>query len=1213
MDSLWRGSPLISHIRTSTIGSRECVPSPLGPRLLTYADSTATGRPSTLIESPISALVLPVVGNAHSSSSFTGASAQNFLDESRAIVRDAVAGASDARHAVIFGGAGSTWASNRLVALLAPPRARSDARCSFAGCHRLFATHAELLAHARRTHADGEAAAWAARADALAITGDGDSNADGTDGVDSTGEEDIAVVVGPFAHHSSFLPWRAAGARLEVVRSVGSLEGRGGDDDAVSLPAAQFRLLDAALRTAAARNPRLLVAIFTLGSNVSGATLDFELANALAHAHGAVTVWDCAAAAPHRPLVTEPGTSFSAEALAHALRDDAWVPSVANAGRPRGGAGSSAAGMFPCNADALFFSPHKFEGGGAGAPGALVVRRSALGCARGPSEPGGGTVSFVTPAGEPTYSGDDVAREEAGSPPVVGATRAGLCLRLVRAVGWERIRAREEALAAVARAAWAAHPNVRVLGERLGGSARRLPIVSIAVVAPGVHGLLHWNFVSAVLNDVFGVQARGGCLCAGPYAHELLGLNERDTRALAALLAVEADELLRPGVVRVSFTYSMSHASFRAIINAVLWVADHGAELLHLYSPDARTGEWRAHRAALRAAFAAGGRVGEGDAIAQRAAAAEIISAATRDDARGAVLLDAARGGSTRDAPRRWLSAVDFGDDGVVTPSLSLRAEFKDEAGLQRAYALEAERLRLGAQSSPPAPAPADVTGLLSEDGIPLRWFALAGAPPAPWHLGDTLRCIPQLEIDGDLLHVDARALDILSSDTVGAETEAEWDGVANVGLMTTTVDSPSLSPSTMRPTVVPAVETSTVPSRRLPRVDAQQRVTPAASAVAVSTLPSSGLISECPIPSLASNSGRGGGTVAAAADDADDSDADEVDWRVARNAATSFAEASRAESATPPRLTPLEFATRGVRLAATQAALRAVVGTGPSPALARTLAHGLKEAISQYRMIRHGDKILVGLSGGKDSMTLLLQLLRLQAIAPVFFEVGAVTVDPQYPGFDPSPLQNWCASLGVPFSFEKLDVVALAKEKMGADSLCAFCSRLKRGLLYSACRRRGYNVLALGQHLDDLAESFVMSAFKNGMLRTMKAHYLNDARDVRIIRPLCLLRERSTREFASACTLPVIAENCPACFSGPTARYLTKRLLAREEATNSGLFSAILNAIRPLMTSEGSTKVLAAAASTLGDDVRGAKPHGFVAATLVEPAGAAATLPGLG
>jgi tRNA 2-thiocytidine biosynthesis protein TtcA len=124
---------------------------------------------------------------------------------------------------------------------------------------------------------------------------------------------------------------------------------------------------------------------------------------------------------------------------------------------------------------------------------------------------------------------------------------------------------------------------------------------------------------------------------------------------------------------------------------------------------------------------------------------------------------------------------------------------------------------------------------------------------------------------------------------------------------------------------------------------------------------------------------------------------------------------------------------------------------------------------------------------------------------------------------------------------------------------------------MYATARREGYNLLALAQHLDDLAESFLLSAFHGGQLRTMKAHYRNDAGDLRIIRPLAYVRERQTREFARAAGLPVIGDNCPACFRMPTQRQHMKELLAREEATNSLLFKSLLATIRPLMTENDS------------------------------------------
>jgi tRNA 2-thiocytidine biosynthesis protein TtcA len=231
-----------------------------------------------------------------------------------------------------------------------------------------------------------------------------------------------------------------------------------------------------------------------------------------------------------------------------------------------------------------------------------------------------------------------------------------------------------------------------------------------------------------------------------------------------------------------------------------------------------------------------------------------------------------------------------------------------------------------------------------------------------------------------------------------------------------------------------------------------------------------------------------------------------------------------------------------------------------------KSLLRKVGRAIGDYRMIRDGDRILLGVSGGKDSLGLLHILHHLQTYAPVRFELGVITVDPEVEGFDPAALQAYYQALGVPYFYREQPIMEEAKERMDGDSFCAYCARMKRGIMYTTCRREGYNVLALAQHLDDLAESLLMSLFHGGQLRTMKAHYLNDAGDIRIIRPLAYCREAQTAAFAAAADLPVVADSCPACFSAPTQRAYMKQLLAREERNNRHLFANLLHAMRPLM-----------------------------------------------
>lgn len=231
-----------------------------------------------------------------------------------------------------------------------------------------------------------------------------------------------------------------------------------------------------------------------------------------------------------------------------------------------------------------------------------------------------------------------------------------------------------------------------------------------------------------------------------------------------------------------------------------------------------------------------------------------------------------------------------------------------------------------------------------------------------------------------------------------------------------------------------------------------------------------------------------------------------------------------------------------------------------------RTLLRLVSRAIADYDMIRTGDRLLLGLSGGKDSLSLLHVLLALRAKAPVSFEIATATVDPCIEGFDPSHLSAYVPTLGIPYFYRKQDIVGRAQKNMRGDSFCAYCARMRRGVLYATAREHGYNVVVLAQHLDDLAESLMLSLFHGGRLKTMKAHYRIDAGDLRLIRPLIYVRERQTRAYAAASGLPVIVDNCPACFRMPTRRMHFKALLAEQERAHPRLLASMLSAMRPLM-----------------------------------------------
>jgi selenocysteine lyase/cysteine desulfurase len=343
------------------------------------------------------------------------------------------------------------------------------------------------------------------------------------------------VLVGPFEHHSNLLPWRESPAEVVAV---------GEDADGqVDLAELEARLVAGAGRP--------LIGSFSAASNVTGILSRTDAIAALLHRHGALSLWDYSAAAPYLPIRMA-------------------------ASRP--GAGD--------HKDAVVFSPHKFVGGPQ-TPGVLVVRRELVGD-RVPTLPGGGTIAFVDPVGH-RYLDDPVAREEGGTPGIVESVRAGLVVALKQAVGTDLIQEREQRFLHRALDRWRANPHLELLGNL---EAPRLPIVSFRIR----HGarLLHHELVVALLNDLFGIQARGGCSCAGPYGHRLLGIDPDRSRALSDQ-AARGFLGIKPGWVRVSFNYFITDAACDYLIEAVDLLASHGHRLLGDYRFDPRSGHWR-HR-----------------------------------------------------------------------------------------------------------------------------------------------------------------------------------------------------------------------------------------------------------------------------------------------------------------------------------------------------------------------------------------------------------------------------------------------------------------------------------------------------------------------------------------------------------------------------------------------------------------------------------------
>ncbi|HET6214288.1 MAG TPA: aminotransferase class V-fold PLP-dependent enzyme, partial [Micromonosporaceae bacterium] len=340
---------------------------------------------------------------------------------------------------------------------------------------------------------------------------------------------------------SNELPWRESIADVVVIP-----EDPDGHIDAGRLAEELDRYADRPLK----------IGSFSAASNVTGIVSDTHGISDLLHRHGALSFWDFAAAAPYVDIQMYGRCTKHPKAYK----------------------------------DAIFISPHKFVGG-PGTPGVLVVRKELL-RNRVPTVPGGGTVDYVNTM-EHHYLADPIHREEGGTPAIVESIRAGLVFQLKDAVGTDVIRAQEEDFLRRAIDSWRQDPAIDILGNL---DAERLSIVSFVVRRP-TGRYLHHNFVVAILNDLFGIQSRGGCSCAGPYGHRLLGIDlDRSHRFEQEVLA--GCEGIKPGWVRVSFNYFISEPVFQYIVDAVHLAASEGWKLLPDYRFEPRTGLWR-HRLGL--------------------------------------------------------------------------------------------------------------------------------------------------------------------------------------------------------------------------------------------------------------------------------------------------------------------------------------------------------------------------------------------------------------------------------------------------------------------------------------------------------------------------------------------------------------------------------------------------------------------------------------
>ena len=738
-------------------------------------------------------------------------------------------------------------------------------------------------------------------------------------------------IVDPRSHHSSSLPFRELARRNPDHFRVVELKETACDFAFEKSLKEVFERESRASAVADNQHDQLeIFAVLCAASNVTGRVRPYHRLTQVVHSYssrssssssrsfaGCHACWDFAAYLPHATVDLNPRSLHGGEL------------------------------------DAAFFSPHKFLGG-PGASGVLAIKKGLLRGNPTPSVCGGGTVFYVSEKAH-SFIQNPEEREEAGTPNVLADIRCGLAFRLhSHVLDPLLIRERESVLLQRMLERFAAAvPEVEILsgGLALGDSVRthqenRLPILSFNIRSHTTKLYLHYNYVSALLNDVFGIQARGGCACAGPYAQTLLNLDELLNDKFESCLQRCSTELIRPGFVRLGLHYTMSDAEVDYVIRAVEWVASgNGDRLLSLYTFDVESGEWVHEDAAWDT---------NRDWL-----SLDLESSLVFGNCGG-------NGGATRSNPiamlekkleerKRELEEGHAEGSKLATAGGQVQVAAESQAAVFDIHAA------LAAANQIRVPTKNRMWPVLDKRVADLIWFKM---PQDEYHNRIAT------DIFGDELDTVQRPaepiFEIISSSSKYPESS-----------LLVGAESPSTAPST----------------------------TPVASSPAVSS------------------------------DQSEDTPFlfDGIDI------------AEEEDSSSAPRPTQ-------------DLLLPKYAASALHPEVPRSLRNLVGSAVTDFDMIKPGDKLLLGLSGGKDSLTLLHILRKLQKSSPVKFELACATVDPMTPEYDPSPMVEYLEKLGVPYHLLRKPLIELAKASMNPKkpSICSFCARMKRGMLYTCMRENG-------------------------------------------------------------------------------------------------------------------------------------------------------------
>lgn len=222
-----------------------------------------------------------------------------------------------------------------------------------------------------------------------------------------------------------------------------------------------------------------------------------------------------------------------------------------------------------------------------------------------------------------------------------------------------------------------------------------------------------------------------------------------------------------------------------------------------------------------------------------------------------------------------------------------------------------------------------------------------------------------------------------------------------------------------------------------------------------------------------------------------------------------------------------------------------------------------MRRAIAEYQMLSDGDRVAVGVSGGKDSLVLLLGLSRLKRFIGIDYTVVGITIDPGFGGnpFDYGPVEQMCEREGIEYYIKRSDIGHVVFDVREEENPCSLCARMRRGALHDAAKEHGCNKIALGHHFDDAVETFIMNLFQEGRIGNFSPVTYMSRKDVTVVRPLVFAPEREIASAARRNQLPVLKQPCPV--DGCTQRQWTKEWLVAMEKTHPGITKRLYGAMK--------------------------------------------------